>query len=510
MALEISPTSEGKWVVFPDTGLKVDEIGSTVFAAEPLKDNMCHAMFVDRILGDKNRGPKSVAVWELKTSTGDDLSSGANFGGWVGLTTETGGFRKNWGLSGMFFGGPGNRSSGSSLSGQSCWGPPLASGDRVFMRVQNVTSTKDDGSRCDTTVMFCIVRKCADAKTKELKEQALEEQGFYTFDFSDPNSSYLRIPLGAAFHIKDWSAEVAQLMRPCVSLEKEGQSVEIVCHHDETASSYFDAAFFTRGEELLTEEEIDARWLKQKGGLDPAEIGGNWKGQWEGEWIADEMESIEGEVQGHDNPDGPMRGKVGFTITFTVQSMTGAKMKKPKGRKGFMAMMTRGKPGPALQGQDETGGETTSLNSNSVRISIHAKVGNSISCSMPGEKNVEGNACLVFKSEQSTGAMMTCMYPGASRSACESFISDTLLPGLVDGTRISPRELRLRYKSRNEDSTTATSATSALAEISLSRLSTSTGQKFEAVGKGNLDGCVAQDYIEEHWAKWEHRLLVGR
>ena len=110
--------------------------------------------------------------WEFKVSGGS--------GTWVGVSTESK-FAPGYGMKGLFYGGPGNLSDGSSLvTGH--WGPTFGDGDTIGMRLEQ------DGDKINLA-------------------------------FSKNGAG-----LGVAFDISGWGGEE---LKPAVSMDGEGQGVEI-------------------------------------------------------------------------------------------------------------------------------------------------------------------------------------------------------------------------------------------------------------------------------------------
>ena len=125
-------------------------------------------------------GSKGNALWsEGGTGFWEFKISGVS-GTWVGVSGESR-FAPGYGMKGLFYGGPGNLSDGNSLvTGH--WGPEFGDGDVIGMRLEQ------DGDKVNIA-------------------------------FSKNGEG-----LGVAFDISGWSGEE---LKPAVSMDKEGQGVEI-------------------------------------------------------------------------------------------------------------------------------------------------------------------------------------------------------------------------------------------------------------------------------------------
>ena len=166
--------------------------------------------------------------------------------------------------------------------------PDSRVGDRVVMRVENrMPAASGKADMCDTTVMFCVIRSFATAKEKQDAFNACEASGKYAFDYEDTQSGpfALRIPLGASYAVADFTARVAQLLQPCV-VSDASDAVELIgVHHrgaDDTQQPWGSPEFYTKGSQLLTERDMEERWLRSHGGVnDPCNIAGDWEGRHE-------------------------------------------------------------------------------------------------------------------------------------------------------------------------------------------------------------------------------------
>ena len=133
---------------------------------------------------------KGNAIWSQGGTGSWEFKVTGSSGTWVGVSAEDK-FAAGWGMKGLFYGGPGNLSDGSSLV-TSRWGPKFGDGDVIGMRLEQTG---------DKTVLA----------------------------FSKNGSG-----LGVAFDISGYSGKE---FRPAVSMDEPGQGVTI----SETATSSLDA-----------------------------------------------------------------------------------------------------------------------------------------------------------------------------------------------------------------------------------------------------------------------------
>lgn len=122
-------------------------------------------------------GAKGNAVWAAGGSALYEITLSGPPGAWVGVCAPSR-FAAGWANKGLFYGGPGNLADGGALITPS-WGPELADGDVVRMRVEQAGGA--------ATVAFSLNGRA----------------------------------LGTAFDIAGW-ADATEL-RPCVSLDAPGQ-----------------------------------------------------------------------------------------------------------------------------------------------------------------------------------------------------------------------------------------------------------------------------------------------
>jgi len=149
-----------------DSGYLSAQDSQVTVSKDKSGDSKFNAIWIDE--------QESNTVWRFKILHGDGI--------WIGVGTEEG-FAKSYGIKALLYGGPGNLSDGGSLA-KGGWGPKLAQGDTIDMKVQYINSS--------LTVEF-------------------GRNGYY---------------LGKAFDIKDWKAG-GQTFGPVVSLHTKGDCVTI-------------------------------------------------------------------------------------------------------------------------------------------------------------------------------------------------------------------------------------------------------------------------------------------
>ena len=127
-------------------------------------------------------GSKGNALWHAGGNGLYEFTLAGPSGLWLGVSTPAR-FAAGWQLKGLFFGGPGNTSDGSALVAGG-WGPAFSAGDVIGMRVER------------------------------------DAAGRVTLAFSRNGAG-----LGTAFDVAGCGGEGE--LRPCVSLDTEGQAVAI-------------------------------------------------------------------------------------------------------------------------------------------------------------------------------------------------------------------------------------------------------------------------------------------
>lgn len=150
-------------------------------------DGKANAIFTG---GHYNAAAGGCSYWEFDVTTPDNNNGGG--GVWIGVCMAKQ-FKAGYGLKGLLYGGPGNLGDGSSLVASN-WGPQLANGDRIGLRVER---------------------------------RDAESDGHVMVAFSRNGS-----PLGIAFDIVGWKPE--EDLFPVVCFASEGQAVTMTtdCNDD--------------------------------------------------------------------------------------------------------------------------------------------------------------------------------------------------------------------------------------------------------------------------------------